>query len=169
MTTIPLGLFGFSIAFYFHDEPRSFLALIGLIGLGGIIVNSGIVLISFIEQMKRETTFSLHEILAKASSVRLRAVVVTSLTTVAGLMPTAYGIGGKDATLIPMTLAMAWGLTSGTVFTLIWIPCAYAINEDIVNFFKRIWLAMFPSATLPDMDYYPPDQENETSNSGMKQ
>lgn len=138
MSTIPLGLLGFSVAFYFHNRPISFLALIGVIGLGGIIVNSGIVLISFIDQMREEGKLDLHEILVKASGMRLRAVFVTSLTTISGLLPTAYGIGGNDAMLIPMTLAMAWGLTSGTVLTLIWVPCAYAILEDFADFQKRI-------------------------------
>lgn len=133
MTTIPLGLLGFSIAFWLHQRPISFLALIGIIGLGGIIVNSGIVLISFIDQMREEGDMELDEILVKASGMRLKAVLVTSLTTISGLIPTAYGIGGTDAILVPMTLAMAWGLTSGTVLTLVWVPCAYAILEDIVN------------------------------------
>jgi multidrug efflux pump subunit AcrB len=138
MTTIPLGLLGFSIAFFFHGRPISFLALIGIIGLGGIIVNSGIVLISFIDQMKDEGKMELHEILVKASGMRLRAVLVTSLTTISGLLPTAYGIGGSDAILIPMTLAMAWGLTSGTILTLVWVPCGYAILEDFTAFTSRI-------------------------------
>lgn len=139
MTTIPLGLLGFSIAFWGHQRPISFLALIGIIGLGGIIVNSGIVLISFIDQMRDEGDLSLDEILVKASGLRLKAVLVTSLTTISGLIPTAYGIGGTDAILVPMTLAMAWGLTSGTVLTLVWVPCAYAILEDVVNWRPR-WL-----------------------------
>lgn len=138
MTTIPLGLVGFSIAFFLHQRPVSFMALIGIIGLGGIIVNSGIVLISFIDDMKKEGKLDLRTILVKASGMRLRAVIVTSLTTISGLLPTAYGIGGSDALLIPMTMAMAWGLTSGTILTLIWIPPAYAILEDwtalIANF-----------------------------------
>lgn len=137
MTTIPLGLFGFSIAFFLHSRPISFLALIGIIGLGGIIVNSGIVLISFIDEMRAEGKMELHEILAKASGMRLRAVFVTSLTTISGLLPTAYGIGGNDAMLIPMTLAMAWGLTSGTILTLVWVPAAYAILEDFNAFVIR--------------------------------
>lgn len=138
MTTIPLGLLGFGIAFWLHQRPVSFLALIGIIGLGGIIVNSGIVLISFIDEMREEGKLALEEILAKASRLRLRAVMVTSLTTISGLIPTAYGIGGADAMLIPMTLAMAWGLTSGTILTLIWIPAAYAILEDWVTFTGKI-------------------------------
>ena len=137
MTTIPLGLLGFSVAFYLHGRPISFLALIGIIGLGGIIVNSGIVLISFIEEMRAEGKLGLDEILIKASGMRLRAVFVTSLTTISGLLPTAYGIGGNDALLIPMTLAMAWGLTSGTILTLVWVPAAYAILEDFNSFMSQ--------------------------------
>ena len=134
MTTIPLGLVGFSIAFAAHQKPISFLALIGIIGLGGIIVNSGIILISFIEQLRsEEKNLEINAILAKASRLRLRAVLVSSLTTISGLLPTAYGIGGSDALLMPMTLAMAWGLTSGTILTLIWVPSAYAIIEDFTN------------------------------------
>lgn len=138
MTTIPLGLLGFSVAFFFHQRPISFMALIGIIGLGGIIVNSGIVLISFIDQMRDEGNLSLNEILIKASGMRLRAVLVTSLTTISGLIPTAYGIGGSDAMLIPMTLAMAWGLTSGTILTLVWVPCAYSILEDVTSRFGQV-------------------------------
>jgi multidrug efflux pump subunit AcrB len=116
----------------------SFLSFIGVIGLGGIIVNSGIVLISFIEELRKEGKLSLHEILIKSSGMRLKAVLVTSLTTISGLLPTAYGIGGSDNILVPMTLAMAWGLTSGTVLTLVWVPCAYAILEDLTSFVKRL-------------------------------
>lgn len=139
MSTIPLGLLGFSVAFYLHGRPISFLALIGVIGLGGIIVNAGIVLISFIDQLRGEGDLPLNEILAKASRLRLRAVFVTSLTTISGLIPTAYGIGGEDAMLVPMTLAMAWGLTSGTILTLVWVPCAYAILEDVTGIMARVF------------------------------
>lgn len=138
MSTIPLGLIGFSIAFFLHQRPISFLAMIGVIGLAGIIVNSGIILISFIDELREEGKLTLPEILSKASGLRLRAVLVTSLTTVSGLLPTAYGIGGSDAMLVPMTMAMAWGLTSGTILTLIWVPCFYAIIEDWNNLLTRI-------------------------------
>ena len=136
MMTIPLGLVGFSVAFFLHGKPISFMALIGTIGLTGIIVNSGIVLIEFIEIARREG-MSVHEALVKASSQRLLAVVATAFSTVLGLFPTAYGIGGADQMLIPITLAMAWGLTSGTILTLVFIPPAYAIIEDWVDFLKR--------------------------------
>lgn len=134
MMTIPLGLIGFSVSFFFHQRPVSFMALIGIIGLAGIIVNSGIVLVEFINVLRKEGKLSLDEILVQASGQRLRAVITTSLTTMAGLFPTAYGIGGADAMLIPMTMAMAWGLTTGTIFTLVFVPPAVAIIEDWMKF-----------------------------------
>ena len=71
--------------------------------------------------------------------------MTTSLTTVSGLFPTAYGIGGADSMLIPMTMAMAWGLTTGTLLTLVFIPPAYAIIEDWVAFCWRViwWIPFF--------------------------
>jgi multidrug efflux pump subunit AcrB len=139
LSTIPLGLVGVAVSFYLHGRPISFLSLIGVIGLSGIIVNSGIVLISFIEQMKTQGQLSLHEILVRSSGLRLRAVVVTSLTTVCGLFPTAYGIGGADEFIIPLAMAMAWGLASGTILTLLWVPCAYAITEDLAGATGRLF------------------------------
>lgn len=138
MTTIPLGLLGVSVSFWAHGRPVSFLAMIGVIGLAGIIVNNGIILIDFINQMRSEGKLPLREILIKAPTIRLRPVMATSLTTMGGLFPTAYGLGGADAMLVPMTLAMAWGLTTGTILTLVWIPAGYAIIEDMMNFFQRL-------------------------------
>jgi multidrug efflux pump subunit AcrB len=80
----------------------------------------------------------MEEILIRASVMRLRAVVVTALTTVSGLMPTAYGIGGADEFIIPICLALAWGLTSGTILTIIWVPCAYGIAMDVSGLSARI-------------------------------
>lgn len=133
LSSIPLGLVGVFSAFFLHQKPLSFFALIGILGLAGVVVNAAIVLVSYIEELKITTSLNLKQVLAKASADRLRAVLITSLTTVGGLMPTAYGIGGSDPILVPMTLAMAWGLVSGTILTLIWIPCGYMILEDIFS------------------------------------
>lgn len=138
MTTIPMGLLGMSVAFWAHQRPVGFLAMIGAIGLAGIIVNNGIILIDFINQMRAEGKMKLRDILIKAPTTRLKPVMATSLTTMGGLFPTAYGIGGADAMLVPMTLAMAWGLTTGTILTLIWIPSGYAIIEDMLRWATKI-------------------------------
>lgn len=138
MTTIPLGLLGVSLSFWAHGRPVSFLAMIGVIGLTGIIVNNGIILIDFINQMKDEGKMSLRDILIKAPTIRLKPVMATSLTTMGGLFPTAYGLGGADSMLIPMTLAMAWGLTTGTILTLMWIPAGFGIIEDFGKLINKI-------------------------------
>lgn len=138
MTTIPLGLLGVSLSFWAHGRPVSFLAMIGVIGLAGIIVNNGIILIDFINQMKDEGKMSLRDILIKAPTIRLKPVMATSLTTMGGLFPTAYALGGADSMLIPMTLAMAWGLTTGTILTLMWIPAGFGIIEDFGKLINKI-------------------------------
>lgn len=138
MTTIPLGLLGVSVSFWAHGRPVSFLAMIGVIGLAGIIVNNGIILIDFINQMKSEGKLGLREILIQAPTIRLKPVMASSLTTMGGLFPTAYGIGGADSMIIPMTMAMAWGLTTGTILTLVWIPAGYGIIEDFMGLVNKI-------------------------------
>jgi len=136
ITTIPLGLTGVALSFWVQRIDFSFMALIGVIGLGGIIVNFGIILISFIEQMRVYSNLELDKILIAASCVRLRSVLVTSLTTIGGLIPTAYGIGGKDSFIIP--IALAWCLSTGSIFTLVWVPPAYAIVEGFKQRFSRL-------------------------------
>jgi multidrug efflux pump subunit AcrB len=88
-------------------------------------------LIAFIEQLRLEEKIPLNEILVKAASLRLRAVIVTTVTTVLGLVPTAYGIGGSDYFIIPMALSILWGLAVGTLLTLYWVPPAYAIVNSL--------------------------------------
>lgn len=139
-STFFLGFIGVNVSFFLHDKPLSFMALIGIIGLAGVVINSAIVLVSFldstVDSSKDVSTF-LDQV-AEGTSSRLRAISVTTLTTVLGLMPTAYGLGGGDALLIPMTLALSWGLVSGTLITMIWVPCIYAIMNDVFKkFLKR--------------------------------
>lgn len=144
LSTIPLGLIGVAYAFFLQGLPISFLAMIGIVGLSGIIVNSGIVLISFIEDNRKENKEKsvpddLVEILANSSVVRLKAVVITSLTTISGLLPTAYGVGGSDDFISPMAMSISWGLVSGTILTLIWVPCAYMITHEVVEKTKSLF------------------------------
>ena len=67
----------------------------------------------------------------KAGQMRLRPVILTTVTTAGGISTVAYGIGGKDPFLVPMAMALCWGLLFATVLTLIVIPCIYSIVDDI--------------------------------------
>ncbi len=130
MLAIPFGLIGVVFAFLTHGLPFSFMAIMGVVGLSGIVVNDSIVLISFINNL-RESGMSRYDSIIKAGQMRLRPVILTTTTTVGGLSTVAYGIGGKDPFLVPMALSITWGLLFSTVLTLILIPCIYSIIDDL--------------------------------------
>lgn len=126
LSTIPLGLVGVFYSFTLTQRPLSFLAFIGIVGLTGVVINSSIILVDYIEELRRSfPNMKLKELLVQASRQRLRAVLATGLTTVVGLLPTAFGLGGYDAILVPITLALSWGMMIGTVLTLVWVPSVY--------------------------------------------
>ncbi len=127
---IPFGLIGVIFAFYIHGMPLSFLAILGIVGLNGIVVNDSIVLVDFIN-MQRRAGMERRASIIKAGQMRIRPVILTTITTVGGLSTVAYGIGGLDPFLVPMAMAICWGLLFATVLTLIGIPCIYAILDDI--------------------------------------
>lgn len=134
--SIPLGLIGVIFGFLISNKSLSFLAMIGIIGLAGVIVNTSIVLVDCIDELQKKG-MDKYESLAKAASSRFRPIILTTITTMAGLIPTAYGIGGTDAMLVPMTLALAWGLGFGTIGALFFIPTVFSIGYDIQDFMKR--------------------------------
>ena len=137
MLAIPFGIIGVVVMFIFHRESLSFLAIIGIVGLSGVVVNDSIVLVDFINRL-REKGIERRNSIIEAGQIRLRPVILTTVTTVFGLMPVAYGIGGSDPILIPMALAICWGLVFATGLTLIVIPCIYAIIDDItIKFIHR--------------------------------
>jgi len=130
MLAIPFGLIGVIFAFMAHGLPLSFMAILGIVGLNGIVVNDSIVLVDFINKLRAQG-ISRKESIIKAGQMRIRPVILTTITTVGGLSTVAYGIGGKDPFLVPMALAICWGLSFATVLTLIIIPCIYSILDDL--------------------------------------
>ncbi|MBN1687725.1 MAG: efflux RND transporter permease subunit [Candidatus Omnitrophica bacterium] len=129
MMAIPFGITGVFLAFFLHGMALSFMARLGMIGLSGVVVNDAIVLVSFINQLRREGMSSIDAVF-EAGRLRLRPVLLTTVTTIAGLLPVAYGIGGNDPFIRPMALAVGWGLFFGTVLTLLVIPCIYVVMAD---------------------------------------
>jgi multidrug efflux pump subunit AcrB len=140
ISSIPFSLIGVIWAFYFHGETLSFFAVMGSLALIGVIVNDSLVMVSHLNYIKAKKALNENAFnwIAKGSKDRLRAVVLTSLTTLAGVLPLAYGIGGVDYLLQPMVLALGYGLLFGTVTTLILLPCLYSMNYDFINWLGRI-------------------------------
>jgi len=140
LASFPFALIGVVWAFYFHGESLSFFALTGALGLMGVIVNDSLVMVSHLNYIKQKSANLEDKIvwIAKGSRDRLRAVVLTTLTTMAGVLPLAYGIGGTDEFLQPMVLALGYGLMFGTLLTLVLLPCMYLMNYDFINMLGRI-------------------------------
>lgn len=140
MMAIPFGLIGVVLSFFAHGEPLSFLGLLGAVGLSGVVVNSAIILMDFIN-MRRAEGEDRRKAILEAGSLRIRPVLITAVTTVVGLFPVAYGLWGSDPILMPAALALMWGLIFATGLTLIVIPCFYAVVDDIHNklLFMRFW------------------------------
>lgn len=130
MFTIPYGFVGITWAFLIHNEPKSFLALFGAVGLAGVVVNASIVLIDFINKQVAEG-YEICDAITRAVHVRLRPIFMTTFTTMAGILPVAYGIMGSDPFLKPMALALGWGLPVAALGTLLVTPCFYKIVDDI--------------------------------------
>jgi len=129
LLAIPFAFIGVVFGFFTHARPISFFALIGFVGLAGIVVNDSVVLVDFVNKLRRSGK-GRRESLVEAGRMRLRPVLMTSVTTIAGLVSVAYGIGGGDPFLKPMALAIIWGLLFATGLTLVVIPCFYALVDD---------------------------------------
>lgn len=138
MMAIPFGAAGVAVAFAFHGEPFSFVAIMGIIGLCGVVVNDSLVLCNHVNDLKRKRRGeNILDIVADGTADRLRAIILTTITTVAALLPLAYGLGGTAPFFAPMALALGWGLVFATPLTLILIPCLYMIGQDVFRIFRR--------------------------------
>lgn len=140
MFAVPFGLIGVIFAFALHGQSLGFLAMLGVIGLVGIVVNDSLILVNLANHMRdARPGVSRNDIIVDATKHRLRPILLTSVTTVAGLLPMAYGIGGSDPFSAPMALAMGYGILLATPLTLILLPCLLLVQGDLK---KLIRLAM---------------------------
>jgi len=134
MFTIPFALIGVVLTLLISGTPISVVVLIGLIMLAGIVVNNAIVLIDYINQLRKEG-LSKRDAIAQAGQVRLRPILMTTLTTVLGLLPMALGFGEGAELRTPMAITVIGGLLTGTLLTLVVIPTVYdvVVREKVVE------------------------------------
>ena len=126
--TIPLAFTGGFLGLWISGSDVSVIAMIGFVMLAGIIVNNGIVLVDYINQLRLEGVEK-KEAIARAGVTRLRPILMTAITTVLGLVPMVVGGSmGTDMTR-PMAIVTIGGLIYGTILTLFVVPCIY----DLVN------------------------------------
>jgi len=135
MFTIPLAFSGGALALFITDRAFGVTAFIGIIMLAGIVVNNGIVLIDYINILRSEGK-ERTEAITIAGPVRLRPILMTTLTTILGLIPLALGIGEGAELQAPMATVVIGGLVLSTVLTLVFVPVLYTIFDDMSNSFK---------------------------------
>ncbi|WP_370210031.1 efflux RND transporter permease subunit [Alloalcanivorax venustensis] len=129
MFTIPLGLVGSISALLITGETINVVVLIGLIMLAGIVVNNAIVLIDYVNQLRRESGMKKLEAVLRAGELRLRPILMTTSTTVLGLLPMALGLGEGAEIRAPMAITVIGGLILSTMLTLIIIPVVYTVFD----------------------------------------
>ncbi len=127
MLTIPFALVGVVAALYITSIPLAATALLGIILLAGIVVNNSIVLVEFIEMMRRDHGMTIVEAVREAGPLRLRPIMMTTITTVVGMSPLALGIGEGSETLQPLAVTVIGGLIFAMFLTLFVIPNMYLV------------------------------------------
>jgi len=130
MFTVPLAFIGVLWMLFFTGTTINMQSLVGVLLLGGIVVNNAIVYITYTNQLRREVGLPLLEAVVEAGRIRLRPILMTALTTSCGLIPMALAIGSGNELRAPMARAVIGGLMVSTFLTLVFIPTLYAIIEQ---------------------------------------
>ena len=130
MFTIPLAFIGVVLALLVSGKSINLPVLIGFVILGGIAVNNGIVLVDYINQLKKRG-LEKKEAILQACSVRLRPVLITALTTIVGMLPMALSASAGSELRAPMAITVVGGLTATTFLTLFIIPIIYSLIDRI--------------------------------------
>ena len=147
---IPFGIMGIIWALYLHDMPLGLMALIGLIGVVGVAVNDSLIMIDQINLLGNKKGKVDSETIVEGASSRLRAILLTTVTTLGGVFPMAYSLGGESGFTQPLAFAMGWGLSFATFLTLFVLPAIMVIQLDIKNVFLKIKNKWFPSNAVEE-------------------
>ena len=133
MIAIPFGLCGAIFGHLLLGIDLTILSLFGMFGLSGIVINDSIILVTLYKEL-REDGMPVHQALLEATCQRLRAVLLTSLTTIGGLLPLLFETSLQAQFLIPMAASIAFGLAVGTLLILLVVPVLLSLIEDIAGY-----------------------------------
>lgn len=137
---IPFGFIGVVIGFVLQDLHIGMMGLTGVVGLIGVLVNDSLVLVYTLNERAKALGRSLEaQEVAGIARLRFRPIVITSTTTVVGLLPTAYGILGENSYVTPMVMAMAWGVMFGGLVSLLLLPTLYMLEQDLRQKLRQLF------------------------------
>ncbi|BBM88997.1 hypothetical protein COTS27_00684 [Spirochaetota bacterium] len=138
MSIIPLGFVGVILGLFLTNTPIGLMSFLGGIALMGIIVNDSLVMVDKINRFRRTSHMSLIEATVEGARSRMRPILMTSLTTVVGITPLAYGFAGYDPFLGAMAISLMWGIILSTTLLLLLLPLFYVILDNLMNFIYRL-------------------------------
>ncbi len=141
MFTMPLAFVGVIWAFLLTGTTLSVPTFLGVIMLAGIVVNNGIVLIDYVNQLRRQG-YEIMEAALEGSATRLRPVLITSLTTAGAMVPMAISTKEGGETMAPLALTIIGGLAAATVFTLVVVPVVYTLVDAASARLARFWMRL---------------------------
>lgn len=139
MASAPLALAGVVGLLWLTGTPASAPVFLGVILLIGIVVNNAILLVEYIERGRRQG-LEMREAVLEAGGVRLRPILMTTLTTVAGMLPLALGMGAGADIMQPLALSVVGGLITAMLLTLFLVPCLYVVVQTLVDRLARLLL-----------------------------
>ncbi|EQC50282.1 export membrane protein [Bacteriovorax sp. BSW11_IV] len=134
---IPFGLIGVILAFYAHGETINVMAIVGIIGMAGVVVNDSLILVDTVNHLTRSLGERSRQVIINAAIMRLRPILLTSISTLGGVLPMAYAIGGDAGFSKALALSLGWGLCFATILTLVLLPAFIECSFDVLNFWNR--------------------------------
>ncbi|MEM6793133.1 MAG: efflux RND transporter permease subunit [Acidobacteriota bacterium] len=137
LAVVPLSFTGAMVGLLVASSPFSITTLYGFVALAGVAVNDSIVLVAFVNQLRREGK-DRWESLVEAGQLRLRPILLTSITTIFGLLPMALGLAGSSLTWQPLATTIVAGLSVATFICLLVIPCLQSIIDDGKQLLGRV-------------------------------
>ncbi|MCB1096973.1 MAG: efflux RND transporter permease subunit [Verrucomicrobiae bacterium] len=136
LLAVPFGIIGALLGHIVMDIVPSYLSVFGMLALAGVVVNDSLVMVDYVNCRRAEGE-SLKDAILAAGGARFRPIMLTSLTTFAGLMPLIFERSIQAQFLIPMAVSLGFGILFATVITLYLIPGAYMISDDVGRWLKR--------------------------------
>jgi multidrug efflux pump subunit AcrB len=137
LLAIPMGLSGVIWSLVLHGKSLSIMGIIGIIGLSGVVVNVSILLLKFIQNRLHDGV-PFQQAIVEAGVSRLRPIIMTTISTLIGLLPTIYGVGGVDTFVQPIALVLGWGLFVAASMTLLFLPAIMSFFPILAKVEKEV-------------------------------
>jgi len=138
LVAVPFGVIGALLGHWVMDLTPSYLSIFGMLALAGVVVNDSLVMVDFINQHRRKGNDLFTSVIGSGTR-RFRPILLTSLTTFAGLVPLIFDSSLQAQFLIPMAVSLGFGILFATIITLYLVPSTYLAGEDIIARLKSAW------------------------------